>query len=199
MRRHSIHALLIVILLLEAAYVGAASSALETVKGRVGQVLDLLRDPSLKGPAGEMSKRERIRAVSEKMFDYLELSRRTLGPHWNKFMPEQQLEFVELYKSILEGAYIDKIMSYTDEKILYHRENPLTEKTVEVQTTVVTKKADIPISYRLIQKAGDWKVYDVVIEGVSLVGNYRTQFSRMLANDSPVGFLESLRKRSSTS
>jgi phospholipid transport system substrate-binding protein len=174
------------------AYAGIPS---ETVRGHVDKVLDVLRDPSLKGASREKIKKDKLRVISEKMFDYAELSRRTLGQNWNKFKTDQQLEFIELYKAILEGAYIDRIMSYTDEKIIFTKENPLSEKTVEVQTTIVTKKADIPIYYRVIQKGGEWRVYDVIIEGVSLVSNYRTQFAQILGNKSPEGLLDTLRKK----
>jgi phospholipid transport system substrate-binding protein len=172
-----------------------AGAPLETVKGNVNKVLDVLRDSSLKGGSAEKIRKDKIRLISDKMFDYTELSRRTLGLNWNKFNTEQQKEFIELYKSILEGAYIDRIMSYTDEKIIFNKENPLSEKTVEVQTTILTKKADIPIFYRVILKGGEWRVYDVIIEGVSLVSNYRSQFSQILANKSPEGLLDTLRKK----
>jgi phospholipid transport system substrate-binding protein len=174
------------------AYAGAP---LETVKGRVTEVLDVLRDHSFKGESGKKAKKAKIRSISEKMFDYNELARRTLAQNWHKFNQEQQKEFIELYKSILEDAYVDKIITYTDEKVMFNKENPLTEKTVEVQTTIVTKKADIPIYYRVIQKEGSWRVYDVVIEGVSLISNYRTQFKEILANKSPETLLDTLRKK----
>jgi len=185
----------LLIFLLIAPCSAHAGVPLETVKGHVDKVLDVLRDPSLKGESAKKIKKEKIRFLSEKMFDYNELSRRTLGQNWNKFKTEQQQEFIELYKSILEGAYIDKIVSYTDEKIIFSKENPLSEKTVEVQTTVVTKKADIPISYRVIRKEGEWRVYDVIIEGVSLISNYRSQFTQILTNKSPEGLLDTLRKK----
>jgi phospholipid transport system substrate-binding protein len=174
------------------AYAGAP---LEAVKGRVNEVLDVLRDHSFKGESGKKAKKAKIRSISEKMFDYNELSQRTLAQNWRKFNPEQKREFIELYKSILEDAYVDKIITYTDEKVVFNKENPLTEKTVEVQTTIVTKKADIPIAYRVIQKEGAWRVYDVVIEGVSLISNYRTQFKEILANKSPDALLDTLRKK----
>lgn len=194
MKKHVLKIVPVVMLLFipVSVYAGAPS---ETVKGHVDRVLDVLRDPSLKGAAQEKVKKDKIRFISEKMFDYTELSRRTLGQNWKKFKAEQQQEFIELYKSILEGAYIDRIMSYTDEKIIVTKENPLSEKTAEVQTTIVTKKADIPIYYRVIQKGSEWRVYDVVIEGVSLVSNYRIQFAQILSNKSPEGLLDSLRKK----
>jgi phospholipid transport system substrate-binding protein len=188
--------LVLIIVLMHVPVSVHAGVPLETVKGHVDKVLDVLRDTSLKGESMKKIKKEKIRFVSEKMFDYTELSRRTLGQNWIRFKTEQQQEFIELYKSILEGAYIDKIVSYTDEKIIFNKENPLSEKTVEVQTTIITKKADIPISYRVIRKEGEWRVYDVVIEGVSLISNYRSQFAQILANKLPEGLLDTLRKKS---
>jgi phospholipid transport system substrate-binding protein len=186
---------LILVLLLIVPFHAYAGPPLDTVKEHIDKVLDVLRDSSLKGESGKSAKKTKIRSITEKMFDYTELSRRTLGQNWKKFNNEQQKEFTELYKSILEDAYADKIISYTDEKVLFNKENILTEKTCEVQTTIMTKKADIPIYYRVIQEDGEWRVYDVVIEGVSLVNNYRTQFREILANKSPDALLDILRKK----
>ena len=168
---------------------------LETVKRHVNEVLDLLRDPALKEESGRKAKKEKIRSISEKMFEFDELSRRTLGQNWNKLSPDQQEEFTVLYRSLLEDAYADKIMSYTNEKVLFKKEITLSEKTVEVQSTIVTKTSEIPINYRVIEKGGEWKVYDVVIENVSLVSNYRSQFREILANKTPGALLEILRKK----
>jgi len=172
-----------------------AGPPLEAVKTQVNKVLDVLRDPSLKGEAGKKVKREKIRNISGNMFDYTELSKRTLGQNWSKLNAGQQTEFLGLYKTLLEDAYADKIITYTDEKVVFGKETTLSEKTVEVQTTIITKKADIPIHYRVIQKGGDWKVYDVVIEGVSLVSNYRNQFKEILSNKTPDALLDTLRKK----
>jgi phospholipid transport system substrate-binding protein len=172
-----------------------AGAPLDAVKGNVEKVLDVLRDPALKGESGKNTKKAKVRTISGTMFDFNELSRRTLGQNWTKLNAAQQKEFTELYRTILEDAYVDKIVTYTDEKVLYTKENPLTEKTVEVQTTIVTKKADIPIFYRVIQKGPEWRVYDVVIEGVSLINNYRTQFREILTNKTPEALLETLRKK----
>ncbi len=172
-----------------------AGIPLETVKGHVDKVLDVLRDPSLKAESAKKVKKDKIRAISEKMFDFTELSKRTLAQNWSKFNPEQQKEFVELYTSLLEDAYANKIMAYTDEKIVFSKEVALTEKTVEVRSTVMRKNGDIPIYYRVIRKAGVWRVYDVVIEGVSLINNYRSQFREILSNKPPESLLETLRKK----
>ncbi len=168
---------------------------LETVKGQITRVLDILRDPVLRGEAQRKIKKEKISAISEEMFDFTELSKRSLGQSWNKMTPEQQKEFIKLYKSLLKDVYADKITSYTEEKITFKREITLSEKTVEVETTILTKTSEVAINYRVIEKDGYWKVYDVVIEGVSLISNYRAQFREILANQTPEALLETLRKR----
>ena len=172
-----------------------AGPPLEAVKTQVNKVMDVLRDSSLKGESGKKVKREKIRSISDNMFDYTELSKRTLGQNWSKLNAGQQTEFLGLYKKLLEDAYADKIIAYTDEKVVFGKETSLSEKTAEVQTTVITKKADIPIYYRVIQKGSDWKVYDVVIEGVSLVSNYRNQFKEILLNKTPDALIDTLRKK----
>ena len=168
---------------------------LETVKGQITRVLDILRDPVLRGEAQRKIKDEKLSAISEEMFDFTELSKRSLGQSWNKLTPEQQKEFIKLYKSLLKDVYADKITSYTEERIIFKREITLSEKTVEVETTILTKTSEVTINYRVIEKDGYWKVYDVVIEGVSLISNYRAQFREILANQTPEALLETLRKR----
>jgi phospholipid transport system substrate-binding protein len=176
-----------------------AGTALETVKVQADNVLKVLRDPALRPESARLVKMERIRSISEKMFDFTELSKRTLAKNWNTFSPEQQKEFVRLYRSLLEDAYADKILAYTDEKIVFIKEVSLTEKTIEVQSTVLRKNGEIPIYYRVILKSGAWRVYDVIIEGVSLISNYRSQFKEILINKSPESLLETLQKKAGKS
>lgn len=172
-----------------------AGTALETVKTQADKVLEVLRDPALKPESAKKVKIERIRSISEKMFDYTELSKRTLAKNWDTLNPDQQKEFTRLYRSLLEDAYADKILSYSDEKIVFNKEVPLTEKTREIQSAVLRKNGEIPIYYRVVLKGGTWKVYDVVIEGVSLISNYRSQFREILMNKHPEALLETLRKK----
>ncbi len=193
MKKHLVRITLILCLMFPlSAFAGVP---LEAVKGHLDKVLDVLRDPSLKAESAKKAKKDRIRAISEKMFDFTELSKRTLAQNWSKFNPEQQKEFVELYTSLLEDAYANKIMAYTDEKIVFSKEVALTEKTLEVQSRVLRKNGDIPLYYRVILKDGVWRVYDVVIEGVSLINNYRSQFREILSNKPPESLLETLRKK----
>ena len=172
-----------------------AGVPLDTVKTNVNGVLDVLRDPKLQGESGKKVKAQRIEAAAENLFDFVELSKRTLGVNWNKLNPEQRKEFVQLFKTILKDAYVEKITAYTNEQVNFTKEVPLSETTVEVQSSVVTKSGQVPIYYRVIKKDNEWKVYDVVIEGVSLISNYRTQFQEILANNPPEKLLETLRKK----
>jgi phospholipid transport system substrate-binding protein len=172
-----------------------AGIPLDTVKENVNGVLDILGDPKLKGEAGIKVKEQRVEAAADKLFDYVELSRRTLGLNWNKFSQEQRKEFVALFRTILKDAYVDKITAYTNQQVNFIREVPLSETTVEVQSAIVSKSGVTPIYYRVIKKENEWKVYDVVIEGVSLINNYRTQFREILGNNTQEVLLETLRKK----
>lgn len=174
---------------------GYAGAPLDTVQTNVNKVLDVLRDPKLKDESAKGIKKERIEAIYEQMFDEVELSKRTLGKNWTKLNPAQQQEVVRLYGQILEKAYIDKILSYTNEKIVFSKENMLSSNQAEVQTKVITSTNEILIFYRVILKGGIWKVYDVVVENVSLVQNYRSQFNSILAKNTPDQLLEILRKK----
>ncbi|MCK5656228.1 MAG: ABC transporter substrate-binding protein [Deltaproteobacteria bacterium] len=167
----------------------------DTVKGHVNEVLRVLRDPALQGEANKEAKQEKVEAIADEMFDYVALSRLTLGRNWRKFNGDQKKEFVQLYRSILEKAYLDRILAYTDEKVTFGKETMLSDKKAEVQTHIITKSVEIPIYYRVYLKDGEWKVYDIIIEGISLVKNYRTQFREILANNPPEEVLEILRKK----
>jgi len=172
-----------------------AGVPLDTVKANVNSVLDVLRDPKLKGEAGKKVKEQRIEAAAEKLFDFVELSKRTLGMNWNKFSQEQRKEFVDLYKKILKDAYVDKITAYTNEQVNFAKEVPIADNMVEVQSVVASKGNEVSINYRVMNKGGEWKVYDVVIEGVSLINNYRTQFREILGNNPPETLIDTLRKK----
>ena len=172
-----------------------AGAPLDTVQTNVNKVLDVLRDPKLKGVSAKKIKKEKLEAIYEQMFDEVELSMRTLGGNWNKLNPAQQQEFIQLYRQVLEKAYIDKILSYTNEKIVFYKETNLSENQVEVQSKIITSSKQISIFYRVIMREGTWKVYDVVVENVSLVMNYRTQFNEILAKNTPEQLLEILRKK----
>jgi phospholipid transport system substrate-binding protein len=189
------YALVLTLLVSIPAYAGAPMSAVENT---VNRVLDVLRDPKLKGPAAKPAKTEKLRVIYKDMFDEMEFSRRTLTRNWNKFTPEQRKEFVDLFEQVLEKTYLDRILEYSNEKIIFYRETMVAEDKAEIQSKIVTSSKEVPIYYRMILKNGQWKVYDVVVENVSLVQNYRTQFSEILAGSTPEQLLEILRKKVKT-
>jgi phospholipid transport system substrate-binding protein len=192
MMKRLVVGLSLLLLVMGAAPVYAATP-LETVRTEVNKVLEVLRNKSLK----EDAKREKLLMLYAEMFDQEELSKWCLGRNWNKLSEAQRKEFLPLFQQVLEKTYGDRILSYSDEKILFDREVPISKGRVEVQTRVMTTKSkEVPFNYRVFQnKSGTWKVYDVVVENVSLVMNYRSQFNEILAKGTPDELLEILRKK----
>jgi phospholipid transport system substrate-binding protein len=161
------------------------------VKQSVDAVIEVLKNKELKKPEKETQRRAAIRKIVGERFDFEEMAKRSLAQNWKKRTPEEQKEFVSLYSDLLENAYIRKIERYEDEKVVYGEEKA--EGTyASVKTNIVTsKEVSIPIEYRLLKEGSQWKVYDVVVEGVSLVNNYRNQFNSILRS----GTYEDLVKR----
>ena len=172
-----------------------AGPPLDAVQLSVNKGFDVLRDPKLKAESAREVKKEKLRLIYNNLFDDVEMGKRTLSRNWNNMNTAQRQEFVKLFRQVLEKAYVDRILDYTNEEVVFDKETMLSETQAEVQTRVLTSSKEIPISYRAILKDGSWKVYDVVIENVSLVLNYRTQFNEILAKNTPEQLLEILRKK----
>ena len=172
-----------------------AGKPLDTIQVQVNNVLEVLRDPARKAESARETQMEKIWGIIGRVFDYTELSKRALGKNWKEFNPEQQKEFRELFSRLLGNVYLDRIMQYTDEDVVFGKENMITETKAEVESKIVTASKEIPVNYRMIRKEGDWKVYDVTIEGVSLIRNYRSQFKKLLMKKSPEDLIEMLRKK----
>ncbi len=172
-----------------------AASPLESIQPQVDRALEVLRDPALKAESAKGVKEKKIWTILDGVFDYTELSKRTLAQHWKQFSPDQQGEFTRLFGKLLGGVYMDRIIAYKEEKVVFGKVTNLSDKTAEVQSEVVRSSKSIPIHYRMILENGEWKVYDVVIEGVSLVQNYRTQFRDILTNKTPEDLLKTLREK----
>jgi len=172
-----------------------AATAKETVEVQVNKVLKALADPAFKDQTRD-AKIVKIRSIVNEIFDYTELSRRTLGREWTKFNAPQQDEFIRLFSDLLEKTYADKLLSYSNEKVVFDKESMLREDQAEVTSNVLTADGKkIPLDYRMIRKEAGWRVYDVIIEGISLVKNYRDQFRDILAKDSPEEVLKMLRDK----
>jgi phospholipid transport system substrate-binding protein len=172
-----------------------AATAKETVEAGVNKVLKTLADPVFKAKPRDVKITEVGNIIGE-VFDFTELSKRTLGREWKKMTGEQQKEFVELFKELLQGVYADRLLAYTDQKVVFDKESMLKKGRAEVQSNIVLSDGrKVPIFYRLTNKSGEWKAYDLIIEGVSMVKNYRTQFREILAKDSLEKLLEILRDK----
>ena len=154
-----------------------------------------MQTPEFKGLARD-AKLTEISAIINEVFDYEELSRRTLGREWRKFSPDQQKEFVTLFEKLLQGIYADRILAYTHEKIEFGKETELRKGQEEVESYIITTdNKKVPLFYRMTNKSGQWRVYDVVIEGISMVKNYRGQFREILSKNKPEDLLQTLREK----
>jgi phospholipid transport system substrate-binding protein len=172
-----------------------AGEATDAMRGTIDEVLRILADKNLKQPSKASERRQLLEKVVGERFDYQEMSRRSLGASWNNLSDKDKQEFVSLFQTLLVNTYADKIESYTGEGVQYMNERNEKEYA-EVRTKVLTGKTEIPLDYRLLLKGSDWRVYDVVVDGVSLVNNYRGQFSKILRNGGYADLVDQLRKKS---
>jgi len=173
----------------------AAGGATDAIKGTIDEALTIIRNKELKHPGRTEERRQRLEQVVGDRFDYQEMSRRALGAPWNTLSDKDKQEFVALFRTLLTNSYADKIESYSGEGVQYLNER--TEKDyAEVRTKVLTGKTEIPLDYRLVIKGTDWRVYDVVVDGVSLVNNYRGQFSKIIRSSTYADLVDQLRKKS---
>ena len=150
------------------------------VKRLVNQVLQVLGDPELKGPDKREIRRKKLRELVQQLFDLNDVSSRVLGRYRRKFSKEQFNEFKDLFSKLLESIYLTKIERYSGEKVIFEDERMLSPTKAAVPTKIIKGDTVIPVEYRLVKRHGKWTGYDVVIEGVSLVKNYRSQFYQIL-------------------
>lgn len=166
------------------------------VKATVDRVLAILGDPALKDPAKQEAQRKRLREAIYPRFDFAEMAKRSLGPHWRDRTPQEREEFERLFADLLERSYYEKLHAYTDQEIRYANEE-VDGKLAVVRTKIVSEaeKSEIPVDYKLVRHNGQWKVYDLTIEGVSLVSNYRTQFNRIIQTSSYAELVRKMRAK----
>ena len=166
----------------------------EKVRETVDAVLTVLQDKALQGPENTEKRREKMRKAVFQRFGFEEMAQRALGPYWPKRTPAEKKEFANLFGELLERSYITKIESYTGEqKVLYTKET-IDKDYASVRTEIVVKRdANVEVVYQLLRRDGTWQVYDVVIEGVSLVNNYRTQFNNIISRESYEALVKKLK------
>ena len=172
-----------------------AGPVTDQLKGAIDRVIKVLDDPALKGEGHAPERRRAVRKIAEDIFDFAEIARRSLARHWQPLTDKQRAEFVSLFSDLLERSYISKIELYGGEKIVYANERVEGDQAT-VATRIVTKNGtEVPIDYRLMKKSDKWLVYDVTIEGVSLVSNYRTQFNKIIQTASYDELVQKLKNK----
>ena len=170
-----------------------AASPAERIRGTIDRVIGILKDPAMAGKEKREERRRILRDEIAPVFDFGEMAKRSLGPNWRGRTTEEQDRFVALFREILENSYLGKIESYQGEEIRYGRES-IEGAYAEVKTLVVTRQGlEFPVDYRMLEGSGGYRIYDVVIEGISLVGNYRSQFNSILRKSSFQDMMDKLR------
>lgn len=169
------------VLIIFAAGPARAGEPIELVKVAGDKAIQILKDPKFQPKEKKKERIERLKEIANPLFDYEEMARRSLGPHWRRRTPQEQQEFVKLFRDYLEKVYSDKIDLYAGEKIIYGRET-VEDEYAQVETTFVDPKGEeFSVVYRLRRVGGKWKVYDAVVENISVVNNYRSQFDRVIS------------------
>jgi phospholipid transport system substrate-binding protein len=179
-----------------AASPARAGTPLDQLRLQVDRVLKVLDDPELKKPDKAKDRRLAVRKIANDIFDFSETAKRSLGRHWQARTPAEQSEFVLLFSDLLERSYLSKIELYGGEKIQYLSDAVENGDQAKVLTKIVARQgSEIPIEYRMHKKGERWLVYDVMIEGVSLVSNYRTQFNKIIQTGSFEDLMQKLRTK----
>lgn len=175
-------------------YAAGTGSATEAIKGTIDRVLKVLQQKELQSDNKKTERLTRLIEVIGQRFDYEEMGKRTISREWESLNSQQQKEFVALFQRFLTTSYASNVDSYSGEKVEYLKERKK-GNFAEVQTKVISPKSRVPIDYRLLKKNQEWRVYDVIIDGVSLMKNYRGQFTRILKTSSFDGLLAKLRTK----
>ena len=179
------------ITLAAANIVSADISPTDSIRGSVDGILTLLQNKEL----DQATRRKKMRKLINARFDFRAMSQRTLATNWKKASKEQKQEFVTLFSQLIENTYIGRVEAYTDEKVDYPGEKVKGKKAV-VETLILTANADIPINYKVYQKKdGEWWVYDVIIEGISLISNYRSSYQDIVSKEGLDGLLAKMRSK----
>ena len=188
---------LVVILLmgLTSSVTAAASLPREQLKQTIDQILGVLRDPGLQTQDKKIQRREILREIARVRFDYRKMSQLSLGKNWKTITDQEKKDFIDLFGTLLEDTYMAKIETYTNEKVVFLKDR-VKKKKAQVNTKIITKSVEIPIDYRMYRKKENlWMVYDIVIEGVSMIGNYRSQFGQMLERGSFESLMAKLKEK----
>jgi len=187
--------LAIIALAVGVAEPASAGAPTDTLKSYGDVVLKILEDPALKSPERKNDRRAAVRKVAEEIFDLSETAKRALGPHWQQRTPAEREEFTQLFADLLETTYIARIDEYGGERIRYVGEKIDGDNAV-VQTRVFTRKGtEVPVEARMLRRGDKWYIYDVILENVSLISNYRAQFDKIIRTSSYGELVKRLKER----
>jgi phospholipid transport system substrate-binding protein len=177
------------------AAASVAGEPTEKIRETTDRFIAIISDPSLKGPENAEQKKILIRQAVDERFDWAEMSKRSLARHWSKRTEEEQQEFIRLFGMLLERTYMDKVQDYSGEKVLYDGESVDGKYAVVTVRIVTRKETEVSVKYRMKKKKDDWLVYDISIEGVSMINNYRKQFNSILVRSSYEDLIEKLKAK----
>ncbi|MFA7348811.1 MAG: ABC transporter substrate-binding protein [Desulfurivibrionaceae bacterium] len=172
----------------------AATDPVVFVKDAVDEIISILQDEKLAVPARRAERKNRMVTIVEKKFDFRDMSMRALAKHWQGRSPAEQDRFVFLFKTLLENTYIAKIETYSGEKVVFKKAAVQGNKAI-VYSDLIRKNVETPVNYKLKNNDDRWTVYDVEVEGVSLVNNYRTQFASILGKEDFAGLIAKLEEK----
>ena len=172
-----------------------AGDPTERIRFVVEQGIAILNDPKLQSKNGKQVYLDRLREVIFPLFDFPEMARRSLGFHWRRLSPEERQEFVTLFTNLLERSYAGKIDLYDGETVVFTGE-VVEDNYARVDSNLISKKGEaFSVDYKLLRKNGDWRIYDVLVEHISLVNNYRSQFNRIITNSSYKNLIKKINKK----
>jgi len=172
----------------------AAGTATEAIKSTIKQMFWILNDEELKAPGRAAERRQQLEKVIGDRIAYDEMAKRSLGSQWTQLNDEERQEFVRLYAQLLRDTYSSRFDHYSDEKVEFLRET-LQGDYAEVRTRLTSRKVSLDVDYRMLQRADDWRVYDIVVDEISLVRSYREQFSKIIRTSSYGELVAKLRQK----
>ncbi len=173
-----------------APVVSAESSAVDSVRTTVEAILGLLKNDNL----DKAARRSAMEKEIGKRFDFRAMSQRTLATNWKKATDAEKQEFTDLFKQLIQNSYVAKLEAYTNETVSYPADKAEGKKAL-VETLIKTASADIPVNYKLYRKGNDWLVYDVIIEGVSLISNYRSSYQTIVKKEGFDGLMSKMKEK----
>jgi phospholipid transport system substrate-binding protein len=187
--------LVVFLLIFGLAGVALAGEPTESIRQTTDKIIAILQDPALQEPEKESERKRLIRLAADERFNWREMARRSLARHWKKRTNEEKQEFVALYADLLERTYMNRIENYSGEKVTYDGERIEGNYSLVNITVYTSQDLEIPVQYRLKKRGSDWLIYDVLVEGVSLINNYRQQFNDIILKSSYEDLVEQLRKK----